>query len=145
MLPMPYSLHNSAQYVLINLHPYYYTSRSINTTISWNSNISQYIWQYILNNITISRYCCFLWRTCIIIYIYNTTGWTILNQFSPVYFLVIVMRIRLLDVAAILNVIYVYSDTLLAVCRTHVQPTMHHIRWHWKWCVIWHGKSYGNK
>ena len=50
---------------------YYYISPSINTTISWNSNIT---------NITISRYCCVYWRTYIIIYWYNTTGWTILNR-----------------------------------------------------------------
>ena len=30
-------------------------------------------------NITISRYCCVYWRTCIIIYWYNTAGWTVLN------------------------------------------------------------------
>jgi len=37
------------------------------------------MWPYILTNITISRYCCAYWRTCIIIYWYNTTGWTILK------------------------------------------------------------------
>jgi len=36
-----------------------------------------------LTNITISRYCCVYWRNYIIIYWYNTTGWTILNtEFS---------------------------------------------------------------
>ena len=32
------------------------------------------------NNITISRYFCVYWRTFIIIYWYNTTGWIILNS-----------------------------------------------------------------
>jgi len=32
-----------------------------------------------ITNITISRYCCVYWRTYIIIYWYNTTGWTIIN------------------------------------------------------------------
>ena len=32
-----------------------------------------------MNNITISRYCCVYWRTFIIIFWYNTTGWIILN------------------------------------------------------------------
>jgi len=32
-----------------------------------------------LNNITISRYCCVYWRTFIIIYWYNTTGWIVLK------------------------------------------------------------------
>ena len=35
---------------------------------------------YILTNITISMYCCVYWRTYIIIYWYNTTGWTILKK-----------------------------------------------------------------
>jgi len=45
------------------------------------------------------------------------------------------MRILVLNAAAILHVTYAYSDILLAVCQTDVQPTMHHIRWQWRWCI----------
>ena len=77
----PLLLHVSA--VFGHCQVYYNKSPSINTTISWDSNIIQYIWPYIyiyiLNNITISRYCCVYRRTFIIIYWYNITGWIILH------------------------------------------------------------------
>ena len=65
---------NISQYIW----PYILTNITI-TTMYWSSNISQYIWPFILNNITLSIYCCVYWRTYIIIYWYNTTGWTIWN------------------------------------------------------------------